>query len=170
VLVGLHGTAGVLILGTIGSFWAESYRRELAIVEGIRTSVPTMAPGSALLLDGECAYHGPAIVFESSWDLRGVVRLFYQDPSLKADVVSARLDVHEQGVTTWLEKPNETFAYRYADGLLVYNHRDGVVVPIRDAGEMERYLDRDNRARDNGCPFGWPGNGVTILPRPLPGG
>ena len=62
------------------------------------------------------------------------------------------------------------YEYRYEDGLVVYNHRSGVVVPIHDAGEMERYLDRYNHTRDNGCPFGWPGNGETILPRPLQGG
>ena len=169
-LVGLYGAAGVLIIGTIGTFWEEAYRRELAIIDGIRGASRRCRPARSLLLDGECAYHGPAIVFESSWDLRGVVRLFYQDPSLKADIISARFDVYEQAVTTWLEMPTDRYEYRYADGLVVYNHRHGIVVPIRDAGEMERYLERYHRTRDNGCPFGWPGNGVTILPRPLQGG
>ena len=31
---------------------------------------------------------------------------------------------------------------------------------------MNAYLARYNPGRNDGCPFGWPGNGVTILPRP----
>jgi hypothetical protein len=169
-LVGLYCGVGVLIIGTVGSFWEEAYRRETAIIEDLRRAVPMLPSGSTLLLDGECAYIGPAIVFESSWDLAGVVRLLYQDRTLRADIVSARLEIDASEVWTWLSVPADHFSYPYANGILIYNRLHGVVVPIRDAGEMERYLERYNRTRDNGCPFGWPGNGVTILPRPLQGG
>jgi hypothetical protein len=132
----------VLILGTIGSFWAEAYRLQTAIVQDLRLAVPTLAPGSALLLDGTCAYVGPAIVFESSWDLQGLVRLQYQDSTPRADVVSARLEIEETELWTWLSARSDHVSYPYASGIQVYNHRHGVVVPIRDAGEMERYLER----------------------------
>jgi hypothetical protein len=126
-----------------------------------------MAPGSALLLDGECPYIGPAIVFESDWDLQGVMRLLQHDPTLRANVVTPRLEVHERAVTSWLTVPAASVEYPYADGLFVYNRPLNLVVPIESAANMNDYLARYNPGRGDACPFGWPGNGVTILPRPL---
>jgi hypothetical protein len=167
VLVGVYGGAGVLIVTTVGGFWDQAYVRERAIVADLQRSVPTLAPGSALLLDGECPYIGPAVVFESDWDLQGVLRLLHHDPSLRANVVTPRLEVHDDTVTTWLTVPSATTAYPYASGLVVYNRPQNLVVPIESAADMNEYLARHNPDRGDGCPFGWSGNGVTILPRPL---
>ena len=166
-LVGLYCGAGVLILNTVANFWEEAYRRETAIVADLGRAVPRMAAGSALLLDGECPYLGPAVVFESDWDLRGVVRLMHQDRSLDANIVTPHLEVGDRAVTTWLTTPDQVAVYPYANGLVVYNRAFDVVVPIRSAGEMSAYLARYNPDRGASCPFGWSGNGVTILPRPL---
>jgi hypothetical protein len=166
-LVGLYGGAGVLIITTVGGFWDRAYDRERAIIADLQRSVPTLAPNSALLLDGECPYLGPAVVFESDWDLTGVLRILHHDPSLRANVVTPRLEVHERAVTTWLTTPAATISYPYASGLIVYNHAHDLVVPIGSASDMNEYLARYNPDRGESCPFGWSGNGVTILPRPL---
>jgi hypothetical protein len=50
---------------------------------------------------------------------------------------------------------------------LAYPYASGLVVPIVSADEMSVYLNRYNPTHDSNCPFGWPVNGVTILPRPL---
>jgi hypothetical protein len=166
-LVGVYGGAGVLIMTTVGGFWDRAYDRERIILADLQRAAPVMAPNSTLLLDGECPYLGPAVVFESDWDLAGALRLLYHDPSLHANIVTPRLEVHERAVTTWLTTPAATMSYPYASGLIVYNHAHDLVVPIGSASDMNEYLAHYNPDRGEGCPFGWSGNGVTILPRPL---
>ena len=79
-LAGVYCGANVLILTTIATFWEEAYRQETAILADVQRAVPPSAPGSTLLLDGECPYVGPAVVFDSDWDLAGSVRLMRQRP------------------------------------------------------------------------------------------
>ena len=65
-----------------------------------------------------------------------------------------------------LTVPAASIAYTYASELVVYNRPRNLVVPIESAADMTEYLARYNPGRGDACPFGWPGNGVTILPRP----
>jgi hypothetical protein len=141
--------------------------RERGIIADMARAVPQMASGSTLLLDGECPYIGPAVVFETFWDLQGVLRIIHHDQTLRANVVTPKLEVTDQAVTTWLTTPSATSSYPYANGLVVYNRAFDVAVPIANAAEMRAYLARYNPDRGEHCPFGWTGNGVTILPRPL---
>jgi hypothetical protein len=48
---------------TVAGFWDQAYDRQVETIADIQRAVPTMKPGSALLLDGECPYIGPGTVF-----------------------------------------------------------------------------------------------------------
>src|SRR5262245_32680684 len=94
---GVAAAAGtsVLIIGTIGAFWDEAYRREERILADIRLALPDLPREATLILDGVCPYSGPAVVFDSSWDLAGALRIVYRDFTIRADVVTPNLTVEE---------------------------------------------------------------------------
>ena len=117
--VALICTSGFLCINTLASMWAGAYRQEQEVLADIQSRFPTLPAGSTLLLDGVCPYVGPAIVFESSWDLEGALRTSYRNPTLKANVISPRIKIEEDGLSTHLY--SESFRYPYGEKLLLYN-------------------------------------------------
>jgi hypothetical protein len=79
---------------------------------------------------------GPAVVFRYSWDLEGALQTIYHDPTLRADIVSSRLSVEEEGLSDSLY--GEIFYYEYGDNLLVYHVGSKVIRPVINA-ETARY-------------------------------
>lgn len=64
-----------------------------------------------------CPYRGPAIVFESNWDLAGALGVHSGDHSLRADVITHRLKVDNRGISTFLYGRAD---YQYSDNMFVY--------------------------------------------------
>ncbi|MDI6772973.1 MAG: hypothetical protein QME77_10375 [bacterium] len=112
LLLALVSAAGLLINNAIARFWIAAYEKQQLVLADIRRHIPTLPSHSTLILDEVCPYVGPGIVFESSWDLTGALRMLYGDMTLQADVTSARLGVGKDGITTglaqvaWLEGPD----------------------------------------------------------------
>jgi hypothetical protein len=158
--------SGVLILNTIASFYVAAYRQEQAILAGIRGALPTLPSHSTLILDGACPYIGPGVVFESSWDLRGALRIMYGDPTLQADVVTPRMSVGEDALRTTIYVSNVT-RHPY-ERLVIFHSGLGLVRWIAGADEARRYFREFNPDLSNGCPRGMEGRGVSIFSgRPL---
>lgn len=153
---------GTLTINTLAPFWEDAYEEELAILSEIRQRFPTLPPETTLLLDGVCPYRGPAIVFESNWDLASLLRLSYRDWSLRADVVTPNLTVTEEGISTSLYHGSIKALYPY-DGLFVYHRVRKTSHPLPDAEAARAYFAKLNPGRDSGCPRGREGHGVPVF-------
>lgn len=160
LLIGAFVFHAYLITGTLSVFWKEAYRMETEILHRIRTDVPQLPPGSTLLLDGTCPYHGPAPIFEASWDLEGAIRLLYGDPSLRADIVNPTLRVDDDGIHT----AEHDWPSHYPFGKIMVYHfalrRSSVLADRTAAEHYFREIDPD---LSNGCPPGFGGWGVQLI-------
>lgn len=154
--------SGFLMNSGLAESWSQSWARQRQILADIRSHVPPPPPHSALILDGTCPYIGPAMVFESNWDLSGALEVIYQDPTIRADVTSDHLEVGDQGLRTTIFGDHHTF-YPYGDRLFVYDITRTEVVPLRDAQSARRYF-AGNESRRSFCLRGFAGIGVPILP------
>lgn len=161
LLIGAQAAAGTLTLAAIGRFWSQSYVRQLQVLSVIRRDVPSLPAGGTLILDGVCPYEGPAIVFESSWDLAGALQLAYGDPALTADSTRS-MQPGPKGVVTSLY--DDDFVYPYGHELIVFDLVSKRTTPLVDRETAVAYL-RDAIARRPLCAAGKEGQGVPILPR-----
>jgi hypothetical protein len=114
-----------------------------------------------LIVDGVCPYVGPAVVFESSWDLAGALITFYADRTLAADIVTPNMTVGKNGLRTVLYESLER-DYPYGN-LLIYHYGRKEVYPLPDAEAARRYFDAFNPDRSGGCPRGHEGRGVPVF-------
>jgi len=152
VLVALLCVSGFLINNTIASFWVAASRQQQEILTDIRDHVPTLPAGSTLILDGTCSYIGPGIVFESAWDLRGALRIICGDANLQADVVSPRLTIGEQGLSTYIYSPTYyTKNYPYHEKLFLYNFGRKEIYQLKDAATAQHYFQTLSQNHGNVC-------------------
>lgn len=151
---------GFLLNNYIATFWVKAYQQEQVVVNNIRQQFPTLPTGSKILLDGVCPYIGPGIVFESSWDLVGMLMIYYHDNSLEADVVKPGLEVKEDAIHI----PLYGISYRYPyNKLFIYNYAKKQAYPIPDADAANRYFQSFNPDYTNGCKHGEEGSGQPIF-------
>ncbi len=113
-----------------------------------------------MLLDGICPYIGPAIVFESNWDLQGALMIMYRNYDLRADIVNPSLKVHEDGISTSIYGDKSRYPYQQ---LLIYNFAQKLTYPIINAETANRYFSQYNPDYSNGCPPSQEGLGVSIF-------
>jgi hypothetical protein len=150
-------TAGFLINTALATYWIDAWPRQVQVIERIRRVLPQPQPGVTLILHGVCPYVGPAIVFESSWDLAGALRVVYRDPTLRADVTTGRFSVGDDGLETRIY--TDAQFYPYDDDLLLYNDRTGTVVHVTDGNIARAHL-----TEHTVCAEGRPGRGTLVLP------
>src|SRR5207253_126420 len=110
-MVGMLCFSGIVINATLADFWVRAAREQQRIVATIRNALPELPTGSTLLLYGACPYDGPGIVFESPWDISGVVQMMYKDSTARADVVSPQMSIGEDGVTTQIYGVSSFYPY-----------------------------------------------------------
>lgn len=161
-LVALLCTSGFLITNTLASFWIVAYLKEQAILADIRQHFPTLPSGSTLILDGICPYIGPAIIFESNWDLEGALEMFYHDDTLRADVVTRNLKVEEDGLSTLLYDTIYTH-YPYNEKLFVYHVGRKMSYRLTDVKVARLYFQTFDPDHSSGCPRGKEGHGVPVF-------
>lgn len=159
-LIGAGSSGAALVNATLVSAWVTAYAREQAVLDGIHRTFATLPSGTTVILDGVCRYVGPAIVFESSWDLQGALRIAYRDSTLHADVVSPDLRVEPDGLHTVVYGTDSRYPY---DRLVIFDARRGTRYQIPDASAARAYFARISPARSKGCPPGHPGHGVRVF-------
>jgi hypothetical protein len=154
--------AGFLLINVTALFWTKAYERQQELVARIRERLPELTPDSTLILDGACPYVGPAIVFESPWDLAGALAILYhnQSRSLKADVVTRNVQVEPTGISTTIYNMRQF--YPYSGKLLIYNDRLRIVRPLTDVVAARLYF-RSGETNCDRCPRGRVGHGVPIF-------
>jgi hypothetical protein len=155
---------GSFVIGSLGEPWATSWLHQRSVLRDIRAALPDPPAGSTLILDGVCPYEGPAVVFESSWDLAGAVKVAYDDPTLSADVTTSTMTVGSEGIETTVYGPGTAAFHPYRQGLLVYDRARGTVVRLsHERAALEYFGTRDPRGSAR-CPTGVPGYGELLLP------
>jgi hypothetical protein len=163
LLVALVCLCGFVINNTLARYWIEAYRREEEILAAIEARLPALQRGTTLILDGVCPYIGPAVVFESNWDLAGALGVRYREPGLRAAVVTPNMVLEEDALSTLLYE-NLYARYPYGENLLLFDYRTGQVHRLRDYEAARRQIEWDDPERTNGCPRGEEGFGVSLLP------
>lgn len=145
------------------TMWSEAYDKERSVLAAIRARVPAPPERAVIIVDGVCPYNGPAVVFESNWDLEGAVRLMYEDASLEADVVTPRFRVTAEGVETRIYE-RAPAVYPYSDRLIVVDVPGGTATVAEDEATMHALLARSSFDPGTSCPTGSPNSGVVQLP------
>jgi hypothetical protein len=136
-----------------------AYRRELDVLATMKRHVPSVPSGSTVLLANACPYEGPAVVFESDWDLTGALRLAYGDSTVSGNVLrSAAHVVEADGITTFLY--GVRWHATYGSHLLLFDYANRQLVPLSDAEVAARALTALEPAP---CPWGAEGVGVPII-------
>jgi hypothetical protein len=151
----------LLINSDIATYWTDAYSREKTVLAGILDDNPHLEPQSTLILDGVCPYEGPAIVFESWWDLAGALRIEYLDKSLEADVVTPFMTIEPGGLRASIYWGGLQHIHPY-DNLKIYNYQDKQTYEIPDELSARRYFKSINPDFDSNCPPGEAGTGVAI--------
>jgi hypothetical protein len=158
LLTAVYCAASVLITGTLAEFWKQAYVDERTILAQVRADLAALPGPSTVILDGTCPYRGPAIVFESNWDLAGALRLTLGDPTVRADVATS-LAVSPGGLTTSLY--GTTYEYAFAETLVVYDYRRRLLTPISDRDAAARFFAMRDFVPGRDCPPGRAGHGVA---------
>jgi hypothetical protein len=163
--IGTVCSMGFFVVGALGEYWVASSLRQDAVLRDIRTDLPSIPPGTTIVLHGVCPYEGPAVVFESSWDLDGVVKIAYGDPTLSADVTTSNLTVGSDGIeTTVYGGPGTAAFHPYGEQLRVYDHVTGRIIELPDEQAALDYFGGRDPDESGRCPPGAPGYGEVLLP------
>jgi hypothetical protein len=165
-LISLGCASGFIIINTLALFWSTASHRQETILSEIRQHVPPLPAGSTLVLDGVCPYVGPAPVFEGFYDLTGALHLIYQDQTLKADIVTPKMEVRQDGLyTTMYGESVGPYPYR---NLFVYNYGRKETYLLADAEAARTYLQTFNPDRSSGCPWSLEGQGELLFVKGAP--
>jgi hypothetical protein len=162
-LIALLCAGSLFTSNVIAAFWVDSYRQQKQVVADIVEKFPQLPGKSTLLLDGICPYAGPAVVFESSWDLAGAIQIAYRDTTIHADIVTPNLHIEDKGMVTLMYGgANRTF-HGYSNKLFIYHIGRKSVHYLPDAKAAEAYFQTFNPDFDNDCPPAMEGMGVGIF-------
>lgn len=151
--------SGVIVINGLGSFWIQSWQTQRDVLAEVHAALPTLPSGSTVLLEGVCPYVGPAIVFESSWDLQGALRVHHRDRSLGGDVTGGITSIEPRGIVTRIYQVEVVHPYR--EHLYLYDRATGTAVALTDEDVARRLL---SAPRAPSCPDGRPGSGTVELP------
>ncbi len=144
-LMALFITGGFVISARLIFPWVAAYREEQRVLGIIRQSFPTLPEGTTLLLDGECPFNGPAVVFSSPWDLGGALWLLYRDSTVRVEVVTPWFKVAAHGIRVH----NALYSY---NGLIIFDMRWRASHAVVDQAAAEAYFARFNPDGSSGCP------------------
>ncbi|HEU5483200.1 MAG TPA: hypothetical protein VFU80_08945, partial [Sphingomicrobium sp.] len=158
ILVALIAFAAVARLEQLEQYWAEAPSRQSAVLAAAKTDLKDLPTGSTVILDGVCPYHGPAIVFESYWEITGALSHALGRP-INGEAVSPRMSLTSGGLKTSIY--GDPRLYAYGPTLFAYNPALGLVVPLTDAAASQRYFSREDR-RSISCEWGTVGHGVLV--------
>lgn len=159
LLTALLCASGFLIINTIASFWVKADRHQRALIESLtRHEIP---PRATVLLDSVCPYMGPGIIFETNWDVSGMLQIEF-DPSLIGDVIKPTTQVLDEGLRTILYD-DVIHVYPYGEQLLVYHADQQRMYRLASKDDALRYFEVDRTIDLADCPAGIEGRGISIF-------
>ncbi len=159
LLIALFCSAGFLVNNHIAWFWLAANEQRQEILDDVRSTLPTLSPGSTVIVDGICPYIGPAPVFESNWDLEGALKLLYQDNSIRANIVTADIDINDDRIrVSGAGVQNYPFK-----NVSIYNHKEKRVYPLASAQDARQYFEMINPSYKVNCKDGRLGFGEPIF-------
>lgn len=159
LVAGLVG-CGTVVTHQIATYWVDAVEAQRQVLASIDRHLPALPPDTTLLVGGTCRYAGPAVVFESSWDLAFALRQQRRDPTLAADLVGPGVAVRPDSVVATLY--DEEYPYAFGPRTLLFDARTGDREPLLDADTARRALARMQLPRTD-CPWGVEGVGVPIF-------
>jgi hypothetical protein len=154
---GVLGLAAALVLGAgyvdrlhdDKAAWDRAFREEQRLMEVVRKEAPAPAPGGAIYLFGHQSQVAPGIAtFGWVWDLNGVVKLMYGDPTLSGvPVLPGAAFVCDPGLM-YPTVPGGGFGpYQGSPYKAVFVHVDGrtanVNTPEQCRAQVRRFLGPD---------------------------
>lgn len=129
-LTGAFAAMAFFTISTLSGFWIDAYAAARSIESDIEQHAGALHQ-STLLLGGVCSYSGPAIIFESDWDLSGLLRLRNNDRTISADVLRpGYYAVTASGIETTLYEGEDD--YDFAPNLLLYDFGRKTVTALSD--------------------------------------
>ncbi len=152
---------GSLLTTVVASYWVEASAAQHRLIAQLRSDAPTLAPHSRLLLDGVCSYRGPGTVFETDWDVTGMLRLHYRDATLTGDVVRSTALVEADAVLTGIYEM--VVRNTYGEQLLVYDVDRRTLERLRDVATAQRYFAASRRVTRPACVPGVEGSGAPVF-------
>jgi hypothetical protein len=161
-LIAVLCVSGCLINNSLARYWVAAWPQQLAVRDEIRSALPTLPAHTTVILHGVCPYMGPAVIYESDWDLAGILQVTYGDRTLKADVTSNRLVVEPYGVVTRIY--GRSNVHPFEGRLVLYDHGRGNAVALVDEQAAVRFFGTRRPGLPDGCAKGTPGKGVNVLP------
>ena len=166
-LIAFLVASGCILNATIASFWIDAYQHERRVLSAIHEHFPELPKGSTVLLDGICPYVGPAVVFESNWDLEGALLMHYRDYELQADVIArtTKLEADALSTSIYADGIGEGIytRYPYGEHVFVYDVKRDASATLPDAEAARTYFETYNPDFNAACPEGRAGYGVSIF-------
>lgn len=160
-LIALICVCGFVINNIIARFWIAAARQQPKVITALRQQFPALPSGTTLILDGICPYIGPGVVFETSWDVGGMLQVVYRDSTLRGDIVTPDLEVRPSGLYTTIY--GETTHYPYDDRLWLYNLELRKTYRLTNEVAALRYFNAFRPDGTRECPAGEEGVGTRIL-------
>lgn len=158
-LIAVLCTSGFLVINTIADYWVTAARRQQAVIASIsRLQIPSE---SVLLLDGLCSYEGPGIVFETNWDVSGMLQIKF-NRSLQGDVIKSTTDVRDDGVHTLLYD-DVIHVYPFDENLFLYHLESRELYRLRTLDDATRYFEARDSTMGDPCATGSEGQGASIF-------
>lgn len=154
-IMALVSAAGFARIAQIERYWAEAPALQQRVLTAARSDLGQLPANSTVILDGICPYHGPAVVFETSWDIAGALTIALGRP-VNADAVSERMKATPTGLSTSIYK--QPSFYPYGPSLYVYNPLKHLLVRLDSGRAAAAYLGARNEPR---CP-GYVARGVEV--------
>jgi hypothetical protein len=149
-IIAFIGMSGFLVVNKTAIFWADSYTQQKSILGKIKNKFVSLPHDSTFILDGICPYSGPVVVFDSRWDLRGAVQLMYRDKSLKADIVTPKMQLTEDALVTKLYRFVTKYPY---SNLIIYDYKSNNSYRINSYGDADKYFKSKKYDFKNSCPL-----------------
>ena len=161
-MTGLLCAAFAVTVAALSGYWTAASSQEQAVIAAVQRALPDLRPGATVIISGQCPYLGPAIVFEGGWDTGAALSIEYREPEVSANVVSPRMRVGEEELTSTVYGAPDG-RYPYGDDLYLYDVERGTVRVLSDRAAAESAIAPLGRPPVTGC-TGEPGQGQPVLP------
>jgi hypothetical protein len=160
LLIALMCGSGCLINNTIASFWVGASQKQHEILTEMKQHFSPPS-GSSILLTGFCAWNGPGIVFEATWDVTGALALVYRDDTIRGELLWPWLKATEQGIPSGRDTSDRQRLYSFGS-LYLYDVRTKQALQITDEKTASYYIGKAAKEDVTGCLTSGFGTGLPI--------